>query len=358
VRRTAILALACAAAFCAVPSSALADSKIYVRDRILYFSNADAGIANHLTVDYDSRGRVHFVDDADPYGMNWGTAPCSPGRLNGSGNAVEVFCNKGSFDSIGILIGPNEDTITYSIPDMPSTLNGEVGSDKVTGGNAPDNAHGGQGNDTVDGGGGNDTIGGEEGDDTLSGGPGNDKIDGGPGSDTINGGDGDDTVTSADGTRDSIDCGAGTDTVTADTTDQVTNCETVTRNQVAPESGGCRGNPSVKPIVQAGGSTRQKVSLKRRRVSVAVSVTKCAQVDVSGYLVVAGVNEPLKPVAGNVKVGGGGITMRVVLTRGQAKQVMSDLRRHRRPRMRLTVTAADPAGNTSKPRHITIALAR
>jgi hypothetical protein len=356
--RRALFTLTLVLATAVTAAPAFADSKISVANRILYFRNTDAGIANHLTVDYDSRGRVHFVDDADPYGMNWGSAPCSPGRLNSAGNAVEVSCNKGSFDSIAVLVGPNEDIVNYKIPDMPDTVDGEIGADQVTGGDAKDNLHGGQGNDRVDGGNNDDTVGGEDGDDTLAGGAGNDKIDGGPGSDNINGGDGNDTITSADGTRDAIDCGAGTDAVTADTTDQVTNCENVTRTQISPQANRCHGNPAVRPVVHAGGSTRQKVGPSRRRVSVAVSVTKCALVDISGYLAVAGVNEPLKPASGSVKVGGGGITLRIVLTRGQAKQVLADLRRHRRPSVRLTVTAADSAGNTSKPRHLTIRLAR
>jgi hypothetical protein len=358
MRRGVCAAILLVAVFLATASPALADSKISVNGGVLYFRNTDAGIANRLVVDYDSRGRVHFVDDADPYGINWGSAPCSPGKLNSAGNATEVYCTKGSFSSITILIGPNEDTVTYKIDDLPLTGDGEVGSDTITAAGAKDSVHGGQGNDRVDGGGGDDIVGGEEGDDTISGGAGNDRLDGGQGADHVNGGDGNDTVISADGTPDTIDCGAGTDTVNADTTDQITNCENISRTQVAPPAGGSGGNDTSRPLVQAGGSTRQKISLSRRRVSVAVSVSERAQVDVSGYLAVAGVNEPLKPVASAVKIGGGGTTLRIRLTRGQAKRVLADLRRHRKPSLRLTISAADPAGNSSKPKRLTIRLAR
>jgi hemolysin type calcium-binding protein len=356
--RRVLATLAFVVAFGIAASPALADSVITESGGILYFQNKDAGIANRLTVDYDARGRVHFVDEADPYGISWRDAPCSPGKLNNRGNPVEVYCTKGSFSKITILIGPVEDSITYKIGDLPLTADGEIGADTVSAGDAKDSVHGGQGNDHVDGGGGDDIVGGEDGDDTLSGGAGNDRLDGGQGADHVNGGDGNDTVISADGTPDVIDCGAGTDTVNADTTDQITNCETITRTQVAPPAGGSGGSDSVRPAVQAGGSTRQRISMKRRRVAIAVSVSERAQVDVSGYLAVAGVNVPLKAVGSSVKIGGGGTTVRITLTRGQAKRVLADLRRHRRPRLQLTITAADPAGNTSKPRHLTIRLAR
>ena len=358
MRRFALVLAATAAVLLAVASSALADSKITIRGGVLYFTNTDAGIANRLTVDYDSRGRVHFVDDADPYGINWGSSPCQPGRLNSSGNATEVYCTKGTFSSITILIGPQEDTVAYKIDDLPLTGDGEVGSDTVTGAGAKDSVHGGQGNDKVDGGGGDDIVGGEDGDDPLTGGTGNDRLDGGLGADKVNGGDGNDTVLSADGTPDTIDCGAGVDTANADTTDQVSNCENISRTQVAPPAGGSGGNDTSRPAVQAGGSTRQRISLTRRTVTVAVSVSERAQVDVSGYLAVAGVNEPLKAVSSTVKIGGGGTTLRIRLTRGQAKRVLADLRRHRKPKLRLTISAADPAGNTSRTRRLTISLAR
>ena len=358
MRRFAVVLGTTVALLLAVASSALADTKIIVTGGVLYFTNTDAGIANRLTVDYDARGRVHFVDESDPAGMNWGSAPCSPGKLNSSGNAVEVYCTKGSFSSITIRLGPNEDGVTYKIDDLPGTIDGEVGADAVAATNAKDSVHGGQGNDNVDGGGGDDIVGGEEGDDTLTGGAGNDRLDGGQGADKVNGSDGNDTVLSADGTPDTIDCGAGNDTVNADTTDQLTNCENISRTQVAPPAGGSGGNDTTRPAVQAGGSTRQRISLTRRTVTIAVTASERAQVDVSGYLAVAGVNEPLKAVASTVKIGGGGTTLRIRLTRGQAKRVLADLRRHRRPRLKLTISAADPAGNTSKTRRLTIFLAR
>jgi hypothetical protein len=146
--------------------------------------------------------------------------------------------------------------------------------------------------------------------------------------------------------------------VSADTTDQLTNCENVSRTQVAPPVGGSNGNDTTRPVVQAGGSTRQRVSLRKRSISVAVTVNERAEVDVSGYLAAGGINDRLTPITSTVKVGGGGTLVRVKLSRTQARRVMSDLRHHHKPSMRITVSAADPAGNTSRPRHLTISLAR
>jgi hemolysin type calcium-binding protein len=357
-RRALIGILATAAVMCMTAAPAFADSKIRNSGGILYFTNEDAGIANRLTVDYDSRGRVHFYDEADPYGMQYPTPPCSPGKLNSAGNAVEVFCTKGSFQSITIQIGPNEDQVTYKIDDLPATIDGSVGTDTLTSAGSRDSLNGGQGNDTLDAGAGDDIVSGAEGNDTLRAGDGNDRVDGGAGSDRVDTGAGNDNVIAADGSPDTIDCGAGVDTVSADTTDQLSNCENVSRSQVAPPVGGSNGNDTARPVVQAGGSTRQRVSLRKRSVSVAVTVNERAQVDVSGYLAAGGINDRLKPIASTVKVGGGGTLVRVRLSRTQARRVLSDLRHHRKPRMRITISAADPAGNTSRPRHLTISLAR
>ena len=89
----ALSATLAALALClGVAAPALADSKISVSGGVMYFRNEDAGISNTLTVDNDSRRRVHFFDEADPYGMNFPAPPCSPGRINSAGNPVEVFC--------------------------------------------------------------------------------------------------------------------------------------------------------------------------------------------------------------------------------------------------------------------------
>jgi len=306
----------------------------------LFIDNNDAGIANRFVIDTDARGRAHIVDEADPYGINYPPGDCTPGKINSSGNVVEVFCDKSRFGSISMTLGPGEDGLTYAIDDKPLTADGGVGADTLKSGASKDALVGGQGNDALDGGAGNDTL------------------DGGEGADTMLGGDGDDLVRAADGVADKIDCGAGTDTVRADDLDEVVNCETVQRSTVAAPAGAPVGPDTTRPAVQVGGSTSQKVSAKARTVAVAVTASEAAQIDVSGFLAVGGLNLRVAPRAAKVKVGGGGVTVRIPFTKLQLRRIAADLRRKRKPKLALTVSAVDAAGNTSRPRHITITLHR
>jgi hypothetical protein len=358
VRRKALVALVAMGALAGTAGLAVADSVISIRGGVLYFTNEDAGIGNRLTVEYDARGRVRFFDDADPYGIQHPTPPCSPGRLNSAGNPIEVFCTKGSFSSITIQIGPAEDNVTYKLDDLPATVDGSVGADALTTAGAKDTLAGGQGNDRLDGGAGDDDLRGDEGDDLLRSGDGNDRIDTGLGADRVEAGAGDDTILSADGVPDAIDCAPGTDTVSADTTDDLTSCENVTRTQVAPPPGGSTGSDSRRPLVKAGGSTRQRVSMRRRTVSIAVTADEKALVDVSGFLDAGGINDRLRPATGRIRVAGGGTLVKVRLSRTQVRRILADLRRRRRPRARVTISAVDAAGNTSRARRLTISLAR
>src|SRR4051812_6845315 len=323
---------------------------------VLYSRTEDAGISNQLTVDNDPRNRSHFPDEADPYGMNYPSPPCSPGKLNSAGNAVEVFCDKGSFSSITIQIGPGEDHVTYKLDDLPVAIEGAVGADTLSSAGANDSLNGGQGNDTLDAGAGDDTLTGDEGDDTLRGGAGNDRTDGGAGADSIDAGDGDDNILAADGVADTIDCGPGNDTITADGADQLVNCENVSRKDVAPPVGAAAGKDTTKPTVRVGGSTSQRCGMKRRRVAVAVTASEQTLVDVSGYLDAGGINDRLPPSSSKIDFAGGGAYVWITLSTKQIRRVQGDLRRHRKPRGILTVSAVDEAGNTSRPRHLTVAL--
>jgi len=336
-----------------------ADSRMTNSGRVMYFRNEDAGIANRLTVDTDGKGRAHFVDDADPYGMNYPAGDCSPGRINSSGNVVEVFCDKARFDSITIQTGPGEDAVAYAIEDRPATLEGGVGADVLKSAGTNDELFGGQGDDVLEAGAGDDALGGDEGDDVLRGQAGNDRLDGGVGFDVIEGGDGDDTIRAADGYADRIDCGPGADTVTADEADTVADCETVTRSAVAGPTGAAPAGPDRRrPVVQVGGSTSQRISTRARRVAVAVTVSEPARIDVSGFLDAAGLNDRLTPRVARVTVGGGGTTVRMPLSARQMRRALAQLRRRRRAKVVLTVSAVDAAGNTSRSRHITVALRR
>ncbi len=336
-----------ASALLAVPAAAWADSKLSVRGGVFYFHNEDAGVANRLTVDTDPRGRLHFADDGDPYGMNFPAPLCSPGRLNSAGNVVEVFCARdSSYRRVSIEAGPGEDGVAWAVADLPVSISGEDGADVLTSAAADDTIAGGQGNDAIDGGGGADQLLGGLADDTIGGGPGDDLLNGGEGNDVLGAGDGNDTLQTSDGWSDTVGCGTGEDTVVADQLDTLTDCEKVDVQQVEPVPGQSGPKDTAAPALRVGGSTRQR---SRRTIGVLATVSEPAVLNASGFVTVRGINLPLRPASAGAAVGGAGATLRLALP-GRA--------RGRRGKARVTVTAVDAAGNTSTPRRITVALAR
>ena len=353
LRRAAVLSAAIALV---APAAVWGDSKLNVSGGILYLLNDDAGIANRLVVENDSRGRLRFYDPADPRGMAFETPPCTPGQVNDRGNPIEVFCSKdGSYQSVTVSTGPAEDRLTYRADDMPVTAAGGDGADTLTAAGAADTLAGSQGDDTLDGGAGNDQIRGDEGNDRMGGGAGDDTINGGAGNDAFGGGDGNDTIQSADGYKDAVDCGAGDDSAVVDQLDQLDGCERVTRQQETPVPGQGGPRDTVAPTLAVGGSTSQRPG---RSVKVLATASEPAKINASGYLAAGGVNRKLKPAAARVKVGGGGATLRLGMSKALIRRVKRDLRRKRRPRAFITVSAVDGAGNTSRPRRIVIGFRR
>jgi Ca2+-binding RTX toxin-like protein len=111
-----------------------------------------------------------------------------------------------------------------------NTLRGRFGPDVLLGRAGDDVVSGGSDFDLVEGGRGRDSLGGGLGDDLLRGGLGNDILRGGDGRDRLRAHGGADLIrAAADGRPDRIYCGDGQDTVSADSTDQLSGCERVTR---------------------------------------------------------------------------------------------------------------------------------
>lgn len=327
-------------------------------DGSVTFRSEDAGISNELSVKYDAQGRIRLFDATDPYGMSgYPSPPCSPGALNGPGNAIEVFCDKGGVKSIQIDIGPGQDDVSYRLGDRPVILSGNLGADVLLTAAAADTVHGGQGNDTIESNGGDDTVTGDDGADSIRAGEGNDKIDGGPGSDGIDAGGGNDTVATADGIADSVDCGGGADTIDADQFDQLASCESVSRHDVSPPADQPPLDDKEPPLLRARAAKAQRIGPRRRNVVVSVAASEKAQINVSGYLDAGGVNNRLK-VPPAVDLGEGGTRVAIKLSKSQAALALRDLARGRTPKVRLTISAVDPAGNTSEPRHLRVALRR
>jgi Ca2+-binding RTX toxin-like protein len=348
-----VLAILVVLAFAA---SALADSRMGQAGDSVTFRSEDAGISNELTVTLDKQGRIRFADSTDPYGMSgYPSPPCSPGNVNGQGNAIEVFCDKGAVKGIQIDIGPGQDDVAYRLRDVPVTLSGNLGADFLTTSAAADSVHGGQGNDTIETGPGNDTVTGDDGADSIHSGDGNDNVGGGLGSDGIDAGPGNDSAGVADGIADSVECGVGDDTVDADQLDQLANCEHVSRHDVPPPADQPPVDDHDPPTLKARAASKQRVSMKRRQVAVAVSASEKAAINVSGYLDAGGVNRRLK-VPPAVNLGEGGTRVAVKLSKGQAGAALRDIRRGKHPKVKLTISAVDPAGNTSQPRHLVVTL--
>jgi hypothetical protein len=362
VRRALLLAGAVSGALLSFSAPAVADSNISIAGGILYWRSEDAGISNQLTVDTASGNKVHFVDEADPYGMRAQTAQCTPGRLNSAGNAVEVTCERTGVTSVTLEMGPGEDRVKYEIGDLPVNAAGADGADWLTSAGANDSLTGGQGNDTLESGAGDDRLSGGEGDDTMAAGDGNDRLDGGVGADVLDAGVGNDEILAADGVGDAIDCGPGSDRINADPADRLVNCETESRSDVAPPAAGTAGargaEDDVRPVLQVGGATLQKISSKRRRIAIAVTATERAIVNASGFLDARGLNQRMKPSTSRIDVAGGGAFVYLTLSRKLVRDALVDLRRKHRPRITVTISAVDAAGNTSPPQRLTIRLRR
>jgi len=124
------------------------------------------------------------------------TVAISTGTINLANGANTFTINDGGLAAYTINGNSGVDAITVTGGSLGATLNGNGGSDVLTGAIGNDNLIGGFGNDVLNGDAGNDTM------------------DGGAGSDTMNGGQGDDTyVVNVSGDVTSEAGGSGTDTV-------------------------------------------------------------------------------------------------------------------------------------------------
>ena len=216
-----------------------------------------------------------------------------------------------------MLADDAEDTVRYAVPGLPSGLDGDMGADRITAEGASD-----------------------------------DILDGGQGNDFLAGGNGDDKFDSADGVAEKVQCGPGNDTAAGDQLDEFVDCETVDRRTVAPPNGDDR----VAPKLTAAALTSQR--LERRRVKVVATSSEKGSITASGHVAAGGIHLRLGSSAATVDVGGGGVEFSLKLSKRVIERARKDLERGRRPRIRLTLSAVDAAGNTSAARHLTIRLRR
>lgn len=126
--------------------------------------------------------------------------------INVSGVTAAQFT---SLTSIVVNAGDGNDTVTGSL-DLPDSLSGGNGADRLFGQGGNDTLSGGDGADSIVGGEGNDSLLGGDNSDTITGDAGNDTISGGNHNDSITGGDGTDSILGGNG-ADNIDGGDGND---------------------------------------------------------------------------------------------------------------------------------------------------
>ena len=332
------------------------------------FRSEDPGVANTFVVEDAAganTGKVHFYEPIDPYGFNTYPTPCNPGATrtapDGTLVPIEVFCPKTLISrSITIEAGPSEDDVRYNVSGIQGIVAGDTGLDVIASTSGTnDFLSGDQGNDDIDAGPGNDEVRGEEGNDVLKGGDGNDKLFAGSGADTLDAGPGDDTLQTNDGTADKVTCGDGTDSIVADTVDELgADCENVERQFVAPPADQPAGDDKTKPTLQAGGSTSQRVTRRRGVIRVAATSSEKGLIQIGGFLAAGGVNNRLKPQTAKVDVAGAGVELKLKLPKRLLKIVNRDLARKRHPRVRITISCVDEAGNTSAAKHFWIRLRR
>jgi RTX calcium-binding nonapeptide repeat (4 copies) len=323
-------ALTACSALCAAllaPSGAAAHSLVRVGGGQVNYIAKDATSLNKLKV-RPSRGSIELLDRSVDGGMDPG--PCRPGDVTDDVNSwiVQVFCGSSGIRRVHADLGEREDAATVSAR-VAVTLLGGPGADRLTGGPRPD---------TVDGGDGNDR---------LAGAGGADELDGGLGTDTLDGGPADDVLRSADGLADRIDCGEGTDRLEADTLDTVEGgCESVSRRAVPPPAGGQTGDDTTAPVVEAGGSTLQRLG-RGGRVSIAATSSERGFLAASGSLEVAGLALPLQSNRRRVSVAGAGVELTVRLRGRAMRECRRGLRRGRRAVVRMRVVGTDAAGNSA-----------
>ena len=339
VRLRAATCAAVAAAAAIAPAQAAGHSLVRPSSAgVVSYLSADATSLNTLVV-RPSGSRIEFRDPTVDGGMDPGS--CTPGDISSDANAwiIQTFCPAAGVRSVRLDLGEREDTATVSV-DIPSTLLGGPGADRLTGGPAADQ------------------LSGDDGDDTLAGGGANDVLIGGIGVDELAGDAGDDDLRARDGIQDLVRCGGGSDKVDADTLDEVdADCETVVRTltPAPPGSGGARDR--VAPRVEVGAPARKHVR-QSRTISVFASSTESGFVAASGSVTIDGLALPLKVVRRRIDVAGGGAELAVKLTSSQWRQSLQALRRHRSVVVRLAVVATDRAGNSREAKPITVRLLR
>jgi hypothetical protein len=312
----------------ALPAAAGAHAIVTVDAGTIVYSARDATDRNTLSVSLDEN-RVRLLDTTVEGGIAPG--PCDPGRVDGNGYIIEVFCPRSASSRLRVDVADREDSVDVSAP-LPAVILGGPGAD------------------------------------TLTGGPANDEIDGGEGDDRLSGGGGDDAISARDGATDTVSCGDGADRVTVDAPDAVdATCEAVDRATDPGAGGPGAGGPSTAPVttgrdvkpprVRGGALTFQRIG-RRRSLRIYATSSEVGRLAVSATVRVGEQQLRLGSGRGRVDVAGGGAALTLRLSRTTWTRLRRALRGGRRLRATVTVVATDRAGNSSASRLPAITLAR
>jgi len=339
-----------------LPAGADAHSLVRTGGNELAYLSSDAVSLNTLVVKR-AGANIDFRDPTVDGGLDPG--PCSPGEITDDANAwvIQVLCPAAGANRIRIDLGDREDTLVVQV-DLPVTVLGGTGADKLTAAGGADAIAGDDGDDVIQAGAGADQVNAGDGDDEVDGGAGNDIVESGLGVDTVAGGDGDDDLRLRDGIGDTVRCGAGDDRVDADTLDDIAlDCERVSRLPTpVPEGGGTTGRDRIPPKVRVGGSTVQRAG--RGRFTLVATSSERGTISASGFIDIAGLSLPISADRQRVGVGGGGVRLTVKLSASQRREAGRAWARGRRVRARLGVVGTDRAGNSVQVRVPAIQLLR
>ncbi len=150
---------------------------------------AGGATQNQVRIWLTSDGYNYVIDSAAP--LEVGGSVCEVS----SGNANELICKAPLVAGFVVVASPHDDSaFVAAAVNVPVTMLGGAGRDKLIGGSGGDKLIGGSGADWLSGKAGNDLIFGGPGEDVIKGGGGNDTLRGGPGNDHIGGGSGTNSI--------------------------------------------------------------------------------------------------------------------------------------------------------------------
>jgi len=351
------ITVAAALAGAALAPAAHAHSLVRESGGEVAYLSSDAVSLNTLVVKRNG-ANLDLRDPTVAQGLDPGS--CAPGEVTSDANAwlIQALCPAGGAQRLRIDLGDREDTALVQV-DLPTTVLGGTGTDKITTAGGADALAGDDGDDELQAGGGADQVNAGDGDDTVGGGAGNDVIEAGLGVDAVDGGDGDDELRVRDGVADTVRCGPGRDRVDADTLDDVgADCEDVTRlPTAAPQGGGTTGRDRTPPRVRVGGPTIQRAGNRYRAKLVATSSER-GTLSASGFMEIGDLSLPIQTSRQRVGVGGGGVELTFKLTGRERREAVRAWKRKRKVTIRLGVVGVDRAGNSTEVKAPAIRLLR